>query len=181
LDTIMNRRQVLVLGGAGVVSACQPTGGGSAVFITTEVVNDVTAAATALKNAEPLLNSIVPPPFPASTMATIDAATTKIVTLGGQVTTSTAAAAGLSVVQQIETVVESLVQVGAEVAPPPYGTALAAAAVLMPLAIAAIQTALGQVQPPAPASSAKMARLRASMSPEQARAALARINATYGR
>jgi hypothetical protein len=175
---MMDRRQVLILGGTGILAGCA---GQSPATVTTEVVNDITTAAAALQVAEPALEAIKPPPpgMTPSVIAAIQSGTQQIVTLGGQVTATSTAAAGLATAQQIESILESLVTVGAEVAPPPYGTALAAAAVLLPLAIASLQTILGQVNPtPAPAT-AKMLRMRATMTPEMARAQLRQIIAQY--
>jgi hypothetical protein len=140
----MNRRKLLssiALGSAAVVLAgCQSTGGGSTSTIAAQAASDIGLIASGLTGALSSLsasNTVSP-----SAVSQITGYINAIEAVAATVTTATSATAGQTAVQQIETLLNSLVSAASGLPlPAPFSTALSAASVLLPV----VEVAVGLV------------------------------------
>jgi hypothetical protein len=174
MNGIITRRQTLALMGGTMLAGCSGTATPPIATVTADVVADLSQIATGFETALPALVATTPPVLPATTLATVETDTNQVITLAKQVTAVTTASAALPTVQQIGADLNAVVGIAAGIVPPPYGTMLAAAAVLLPIIETTLQGLLGTITPPAASAKLKSAALP-TMTPAQARAAIAAV------
>lgn len=150
----MNRRNLLLAFPAlAALAACQT--GNTTLAV---VAQDVSTIASGLLGVLPNLPANI---VPAATMAKVGEAVADLQKLAAQLSSTATTTAAQPIVQQVEADVNTIVDaLAAFPIPPPYSTAIQAAAVLLPV----IEVAVGFVVPAKTAS--------ASMTADQARAAL---------
>lgn len=171
LDQVtLSRRQLFVIGASLTVTACTNTSGTTSSIpiatVSAQVASDVGLIATGLTNALPGLQAsgAVSP----SAVTKVSQAVGQIQTLANAVTTGTPIAQGQSTLQQIETLLNTIVSALAGMSlPAPFGPALSAASVLLPVAEIGVGIAVSAVNNNAPGA--------AAMTPAQARVILASI------
>jgi hypothetical protein len=125
---MVSRRTVLSMAAALPIAACA---GQSASQVTQEVVSDIGLVATGLNGALPALAQVAG--ISASTVATVGQYVGKVQTLASGVSTALSTSSALSTVQQIGSVIGQIATVAGPLLPPPWGTAVAAAEVLLPV------------------------------------------------
>jgi hypothetical protein len=142
----------------GLIAGCQNLSGSSATQVAAQVVSDVGTIAAGLAGALPALGATGA--VPAALVAKVGGWVATIQQVAGQVVNGMPQASAQPLVKQIEGLVNDIVMALAGVPlPPPFGPALAAAAVLLPV----IETAIGLAVPGAARMTA------AAMSPDEAR------------
>lgn len=161
----MNRREFVVLSSATALTAC--AGGTTEVTVAIQVVQDVAQIASGLTGS---LSSLSGSPL----FNTISGYVTSIAKLASLVTTTTPVSSAQGTVGQIETLINDILSVAADVPlPPPFGPAIQAAAILLPVVESALNMLLSKPH-------VMTARLQArQMTSDQARAILAA--AAHGR
>jgi hypothetical protein len=157
----MNRRKLLssiALGSAAVMLAGCATGSTSASTIAAQAASDIGLIGSGLSGA--LSGLSASGAVSATAISQITGYINSIEAVATTVTTATSATAGQSAVQQIETLLNSLVSAASGLPlPAPFSTALSAASVLLPV----VEVAVGLV------SSAASAGAMVPMTPAQAR------------
>lgn len=139
-----------------------------------QIVADVQNAVTALSNGFSAVVKQAPNAVPAATAATITAALAQAASMLGSLSTNLTATEAAPKVQQIEQAINTVISAAAAVPliPPPFSTALGAAAIVLPI----IEAWVNSILPPAPApAAATMARAKLAtpgMSVSQAEATL---------
>ena len=154
----MNRRTLFKLSFAlpFAASGCNVFKGQNVATVTTEIVSDLESLATEFVTALPALTSANV--LSASAAATITNDVSVFNATAKQVTATLSATAALPIVQQLLQDFNGMVLIASGLAPPPFGTVLAAAAVLLPfvensiLALINNQPTPSPVAPPPPAT-----------------------------
>ena len=157
---LTRRSLAFALPGLATVGALAACSGSSTT--PAQIVTDVQNAVTALSNGFSAVVRQAPNAIPANTAATITAALAQAASLLGSLSTNLTATAAAPKVQQIEQAINTVITAAAAVPliPPPFSTALGAAAIVLPIIEAWVNSIL-----PAPAA--------ASMASMSARAKLA--------
>jgi len=162
----MDRRHLLATAALLPLAACAP--GQSASSVTpSQVVNDIGLIATGLTGALPALGLAG---VSASTVATVGKYVSQISGLASSVSTALSTSAALPVVEQIGSVLQQILTVAGPLLPPPWGAAVMAAEVLLPV----IESGVGMLvnaATPAPTAPAPLI----TMTPDQARQFLASV------
>jgi hypothetical protein len=173
MDTVLlSRRRVLRFTGvaafAPLLARC---GTVTVTTVTADIVADLSGLVKTAQIAEPVLAAMNPPVLSAATLAEVESGTAEFESILSGVSPATPATSALSVVQQAMTVFNGLVSAAGALAPPPYGTFLQIAAVLLPLAENGIEALVG-----ATASGTKLMLVKpTAMTPDEARAAMTQI------
>lgn len=159
------RRNFIVFGSSALVlAACQ---GQSTATVVQGFVQDLGLIGSGLAGALPGL--VASGVVKGGALGTIQSAVANISSIAASVSTSTSVGAGQSTLQQIESLLNTIVGAAAGLPlPPPFGPALVAASVLLPV----LEGLIGMV------SQLKTPQA-AAMTPDQARAVLA--DAAQGR
>lgn len=154
---MVSRREVLGLIASAPLAGC--AGSTTTGAIASQVVSDVGLIASGLAGALPGLTGIS-----ASTASTITGYVNQLTSLAGGVTTLLTATSAQPIIQQVISIVEDIAAIAGPALPPPWGTAIMAAEVLLPV----LASAVGIFMPAAAAAPA--------MSPSQARLVLSAIH-----
>jgi hypothetical protein len=153
-----NRRKVLMLLGAAAplaLAACSATSTTSGSTVAAQVVSDIGLIGSGLSGALP---GLVSAGLPAANIASVTSLVNNIVQTAAGVSTSLSTTAAQPAINQIIGVVGQIAAIAGPALPPPWGEALTAAEILLPVVAAAV----GLVLPSAAAGAA-------AMSPDQAR------------
>lgn len=155
---MVSRREVLGLIAAAPLAGCAAGTSTTANAIASQVVTDVGLIATGLAGALP---GLVGAGLSVSTVAAVGGYVNQLQSLAGSVTTALTTTSAQPVIQQILSVVEEIAAVAGPALPPPWGTAVLAAEVLLPVIASAvgIATAAGTTTAAAPAMTPAEARL----------------------
>ena len=163
----MDRRHLLATAALLPLAACAPPGQSGSAVTPSQVVNDIGLIATGLTGALPALGLAG---VSASTVATVGKYVSQISGLASSVSTALSTSAALPVVEQIGSVLQQILTVAGPLLPPPWGTAVMAAEVLLPV----IESGVGMLvnaATPAPTAPAPLI----TMTPDQARQFLASV------
>lgn len=128
-----------------------------------QVVTDAQNAISALANAFKAVLAQAPNAVPANTAATINSALAQAASVLGSLSTSLTATQAAPIVQQVESAINTVITAAAAVPliPPPFSLALEAAAVVLPILEAFVNSVL-PAPTPAPAALAARAKMAAS-------------------
>src|SRR5579859_5337064 len=145
---MLTRRSVLILGAAAPLAGCQFFKGQTPAQVTVDIANELTMLGNEFVAAIPPLSAAGV--LSASAMATITSDVSLFDTTAKQVTTTLTANMALPTVQQLEGDFNGMVVVASGLAPPPFGTCLAVAAVLLPFIENELNALIAGTQPPSP-------------------------------
>jgi len=129
----------------GALAACQS----STTLTPAQIVTDVQNAVSALANTFSAVLTQAPNAVPANTAATITSALAQASSVLGSLSTNLAANVAAPLVQKVEQAINTVITSAASVPliPPPFSTALGAAAIVLPIIEAWVNSIL-----PAPAA-----------------------------
>jgi hypothetical protein len=152
---MLSRRTLVsstTMGAVVFMGACAGTGTTPA-----QIVTDVQNAVSALASSFSTVLAQAPNVVPATTAATITSALAQASAVLGSLSTNLTANAAAPLVQQIESALNTVISAAAAVPliPPPFSTALGAAAIVLPIIEAWLSTVLPAAPTPAAASLAR--------------------------
>lgn len=153
---MVSRREVLGLLAAAPLAGCAGSTTTGSV-IAGQVVTDVGLIATGLAGALP---GLVGAGLSTSTVATVGGYVNQLQSLASSVTTALTTTSAQPVIQQVLSVVEEIAAVAGPSLPPPWGLAVSAAEVLLPVLASAVGLVMTQTATAAaPAMTPAEARL----------------------
>lgn len=153
---MVSRREILGLLAVAPIAGCTASSTTTANTIAQQVVSDVGLIATGLQAALPGLTTTAG--ISATTVSKVGGYVSQLQSLASSVTTSLTTTSAQPVIQQVISVIGQIAAVAGPALPPPWGTAILAAEVLLPVIASAVGIAMASTSAAAPAMTPSMAR-----------------------